>query len=231
MGRDLQKRKRRSSRPAIKQSNRLKKPLNPLGNSTIAKNWNKKETLSQNYRRLGLAAKLGKATGGTDRTCATANGPTAAQDPLAVTPTSGAGTRGSIRSVKVERDADGKILRVIHRDNPLNDPLNDIEDDSGEDGEGWGGVEENEEDKAAAAAAAAADKGTRVVDLLEVEANRPTEKYKRHQSEREREWIERLLARHGDNTAAMARDHRLNPMQQTEANLKKKIAIYKENLN
>lgn len=74
-------------------------------------------------------------------------------------------------------------------------------------------------------------KGTRVVDLLEAEANRPTEKYKRHQSEREREWIERLLAKHGDNTAAMARDFRSNPMQQTEANIKKKIAIYRENLN
>lgn len=244
MGRDLQKRKRRSSRPTIKQSNRLKKPLNPLGNSTIAKNWNKKETLSQNYRRLGLAAKLGKATGGTDRTCATASGPTAAQDPLAVTPTSGAGRGGGIRSVRVERDADGRILRVMHRANPLNDPLNDIEDEDDDDDDSDDGVaeedemeedeededdhdeEDGEEDKHGKSG-----KGTRVVDLLEAEANRPTEKYKRHQSEREREWIERLLAKHGDNTAAMARDFRSNPMQQTEANIKKKIAIYRENLN
>ncbi|KUI71624.1 Nucleolar protein 16 [Cytospora mali] len=219
MGRDLQKRKNRSSRPVIKQSNRLKKPLNPLGNSLIAKNWNKKETLSQNYRRLGLAAKLGKATGGTDRTSSTASGPTAAQDPLAVTPTSGA--RTGIQSVRVERDADGKILRVLHKANPLNDPLNDIESDNEDEDEdeeeGWKGVDE--------------DKETRVVDLLEEEANRPTEKYKRHQSEREREWIERLVAKHGDDTAKMARDLKLNPMQQTEANIKKRLAIYKENLS
>lgn len=39
MGRDLQKRKNRSSRPTVRQSNRLKKPLNPLGNSLIAQNW------------------------------------------------------------------------------------------------------------------------------------------------------------------------------------------------
>lgn len=39
MGRELQKRKNRSSRPVIRQSNRLKKPLNPMGNSLVAKNW------------------------------------------------------------------------------------------------------------------------------------------------------------------------------------------------
>ena len=41
MGRDLQKRKRRSSRPAIKQptSTRPKRLLNPLGNDIVARNW------------------------------------------------------------------------------------------------------------------------------------------------------------------------------------------------
>lgn len=200
----------------------------PVQYLTTLETRNKKETLSQNYRRLGLSAKLGKATGGTDRTSANASGPTAAQDPLAVTPTSGAGVAGSIRSVRVERDADGKIVRVFHRANPLNDPLNDIEAGSDDGEEGWGGVEEEDEEDEEGKGG---NKETRVVDLLEVEANRPTEKYKRHQSEREREWIERLVAKHGDNTAAMARDHRLNPMQQTEASLKKKLAIYQENLN
>jgi nucleolar protein 16 len=39
MGREIQKKKRRSKSQPIRQSNRLKKPLNPLGNSTIAANW------------------------------------------------------------------------------------------------------------------------------------------------------------------------------------------------
>lgn len=39
MGRDLQKRKRRSSRQPIKQSQKTKKVLNPRGNTTIAQNW------------------------------------------------------------------------------------------------------------------------------------------------------------------------------------------------
>src|SRR4051794_16783581 len=65
MGRELQERKNRSSRPTVRQPNRRKKALNPSGNQLIAQNWDKKATLSQNYRRLGLVAKLGHATGGT----------------------------------------------------------------------------------------------------------------------------------------------------------------------
>ena len=40
MGRSVrQKRKGRSSRPVIKQSNSRKRPLNPTGNAIIAENW------------------------------------------------------------------------------------------------------------------------------------------------------------------------------------------------
>ncbi|KAJ0117735.1 ribosome biosis protein nop16 [Diaporthe amygdali] len=221
MGRDLQKRKNRSSRATIRQPNRLKKPLNPLGNSIIAKNWNKKETLSQNYRRLGLTAKLGKATGGVDPATKVSAPNGGAQDPLAVTPNSGAGA--AFRSVKVERDADGKIVRVLRKDNPLNDPLNDLESESEDDDE------QDDTAKNAAKKSSTSAGTTRVVDQLEAEASRPTEAHKRHQSQQEREWLARLLAKHGDNTAAMARDFKLNPMQQTEANISRKLRIYKAN--
>jgi nucleolar protein 16 len=184
---------------------------------------NKKETLSQNYRRLGLTAKLGKATGGVDPATKTSAPNGGAQDPLAVTPTSGTGS--AFRSVKVERDADGKIVRVLRKDNPLNDPLNDIES---EDDDEEGHTEEEEE--SGGAKEKSADGGeTKVVDLLEAEASRPTEAHKRHQSQQEREWLARLVARHGDDTAAMARDLKLNPMQQTAANIRKKLNIYKAN--
>ncbi|KAG8159833.1 hypothetical protein KVR01_010470 [Diaporthe batatas] len=221
MGRDLQKRKNRSSRPTIRQPNKLKKSLNPLGNSLIAKNWNKKETLSQNYRRLGLTAKLGKATGGVDPATKVSAPNGGAQDPLAVTPNSGTGA--AFRSVKVERDADGKIVRVLRKDNPLNDPLNEIESDGDDEGN------TNEEEESAGTEKKSVDGETKVVDLLEAEASRPTEAHKRHQSQQEREWLARLVARHGDDTAAMARDLRLNPMQQTAANINKRLKIYKAN--
>lgn len=184
---------------------------------------NKKETLSQNYRRLGLTAKLGKATGGVDPATKISAPNGGAQDPLAVTPNSGAGS--AFRSVKVERDADGKIVRVLRKDNPLNDPLNDIESEDDEDEEG----NTNEEEESEGTDKKGADGETKVVDLLEAEASRPTEAHKRHQSQQEREWLARLVARHGDDTAAMARDLKLNPMQQTAANIGKKLKIYKAN--
>jgi nucleolar protein 16 len=39
MGRELQKKKRRSGRQPVKMSNKPKNPLNPRGNTIIAKNW------------------------------------------------------------------------------------------------------------------------------------------------------------------------------------------------
>jgi len=39
MGRELQKKKRRSSKHPVRQSQKPKKAPNPLGNSIIAKNW------------------------------------------------------------------------------------------------------------------------------------------------------------------------------------------------
>jgi nucleolar protein 16 len=39
MGRELQKKKRRSNRQPVRQSNKTKKILNPRGNDLIAKNW------------------------------------------------------------------------------------------------------------------------------------------------------------------------------------------------
>lgn len=136
-----------------------------------------------------------------------------------MTPNSGAGA--AFRSVKVERDADGRIVRVLRKDNPLNDPLNDIESDD-DDGDAQDTAAGGEAEKKSAGE-------TRVVDLLEAEASRPTEAHKRHQSHQEREWLGRLVARHGDNTAAMARDSKLNPMQQTAANISKKLKIYQAN--
>lgn len=115
-----------------------------------------------------------------------------------------------ISETKVERDAEGKIVRVHggkRRENPLNDLLNEIEDRE-EEGE-WGGIEDGEK--------------TEVVRGLEELASRPEVKRPRHVSEREAEWLERLVGRHGDDYGAMARDMRLNPMQQTGADIARRI--------
>ncbi|KAK4185202.1 ribosome biogenesis protein Nop16 [Podospora australis] len=213
MGRELQKRKARSSRSKVKIVNRRKKALNPLGNSIIAQNWNKKETLSQNYTRFGIVAKLGKTTGGTAPTDKSKIRPEAA-DSLAVK----SADQGllSVREVKVERDADGKIVRILRDTNPLNDPLNDLESDSEaeeKEYEEWGGFKDGRVDTTK----------SEVLKALEEEASRPEVKQVRHSSEREVEWLQRLVDKYGDNVGAMARDRRLNPMQQTPADITRRL--------
>ncbi|KAK8034362.1 hypothetical protein PG993_009357 [Apiospora rasikravindrae] len=225
MGRELQKRKRRSSRPAVRQpSSKPRRITNPLGNDIIAHNWDKDLTTTQNFRRLGLVSRLNAPTGGST---GRATKPT---DPFAIAT---AGKDGSVvTEARVERDENGKIIRIIStsgkkaKPNPLNDPLNELETDSeaeeedeqmADDGETWGGIEEENEDGVR----------TDVVKQLEAEANRPRQKHVRGQSQREREWLQDLMDKHGDNTRAMARDRKLNPMQQTEADIERRIAKLK----
>lgn len=163
--------------------------------------------------------KLGKATGGIEKQASSTT--SAAQDPLAVTPA--LGLRGAVSSVRVERDADGNIVRVLHKKNPLNDPLNDLDsDDDSDSGRLPPAGREAEDDEDGE------EREARVVDLLERQANVPTEKHIRHQSARETEWVERLVAKHGGDTAAMARDLTLNPMQQTEGDIKRRLKSYRE---
>ncbi|KAI1503530.1 ribosome biogenesis protein Nop16 [Biscogniauxia marginata] len=250
MGRDLQKRKRRSSRPAIRQPSSArtsKHLLNPLGNSIVARNWRKTETTTQNYRRLGLVSRLRAPTGGVEPVLSSgkprphphphpsskSGRPTKPADPFAIDSFAGA----VVREARVERDADGKIVRVLDADagagahkrrrdnNPLNDPLvaldSDYSDDDGaaekgeEETEEWGGIDDDGED------------ANDIVRQLEAEASRPVEKKPRTQSAREVEWLQRLVGRHGADTRAMARDRRLNPMQQTEADIARRIRKWK----
>ncbi|WEW57309.1 Nucleolar protein 16 [Emydomyces testavorans] len=238
MGRVLQKRKNRSGAPKNKiKSNRTKsgkKKINVLGNAIIAKNWDKKLTLTQNYRRLGLATRLSAPTGGIDKTPSTTKSPrSAAQSvtPLAITETRG--TKLQPSEVQVERDPKtGRILRIIRPDegrdeetieiaghkrrkvNPLNDPLNELSD------------VENFVPEATGVS-------TDVISALEKQAAAEEEQLKkrrpRHQSKREEEWLQRLVEKYGDDVPAMVRDRKLNPMQQSEGNIRKRLRKWKEN--
>lgn len=134
-------------------------------------------------------------------------------------------TQIELGEAKVERDPKtGKILRVIReedeievagrkrrRANPLNDPLNDLSDN------------ENEVQLAP---------GSNVVQQLERQADQEGQSVKnkkpRHLSQRENEWVSKLVEKHGDNLAAMMRDRRLNPMQQSEGDLRRRINKWKK---
>ena len=94
------------------------------------------------------------------------------------------------------------------RENPLGDPLS--------------GLCDSEDDKVAESG------GRGIVPELEEQAKYSRPKRPRMQSQREREWIERLVERWGDDWGGMARDRKLNPHQQTEGDLKRRVRVWKD---
>jgi nucleolar protein 16 len=129
---------------------------------------------------------------------------------------------------KVERDPQtGRILRIVGSDghsedastrrrklNPLNDPLEDFSDEQ--------------------EFSARSKRSSDVVLQLEVQADEEaavlaTKKRPRQQSKREEEWISILAEKYGDDTRAMARDVKLNPMQQSEGDLARRLKKWKAN--
>lgn len=178
----------------------------------------------QNYRRLGLVSRLKAPTGGTEKKIRTEEGE---DEPSSSTTQRLAATHSTpfeitnvekaiVTEARVERDADGKIIRVIHAatENPLNDPLNHIEKPN---------HDHSHQHSLSHTLTDVEEANTDVVrSLLEQSAaggaSRP-----RHQSEREVEWLGKLVAKHGDDYRAMARDARLNPMQQTASDIAKRI--------
>ncbi|KAI9844697.1 MAG: Nucleolar protein 16 [Sclerophora amabilis] len=214
MGRELQKKKNRSSVNKVRHKPKSKK-VHIKSNPIIAANWNSSETLTQNYRRLGLTARLNAPTGGSEkRASKTASKPSASTDSLAInssTPKSLIPTEA-----RVERDAAGNIVRVIHsasskRSNPLNDPLNELSESESEDRSQSRTLNQ-----------------TDVVAQLEEESKLVAPKKILKQSRREGEWVERLLEKHGENYGAMFWDRKLNPMQQSKGDIRRRVRRWRE---
>ena len=180
-------------------------------------------TVAQNYERLGLSVKLNDAAGGKENVGR--DGELKKKDSLSLSAMT-APTLETLepQKIQVERDpATGRILRIIRpaseedekenrrRANPLNDPLNEVE--------------------MANAHRSEAIPSSGVVAQLEAEAAEEADRLARtrkprRQSEREQEWIARLVEKHGDNVMAMVRDRRLNPMQQTEGDVRRRLAVF-----
>ncbi|KAL4916877.1 ribosome biogenesis protein Nop16 [Aspergillus aurantiobrunneus] len=231
MGNIRQTRKNRSSAPKQKpkRSGVLKsgkKKINVLGNAIIAENWDRKSTLTQNYRRLGLVHRLNAPSGGSEK-LKTENGLEDVKESLHIKSSVDSAVKNSaVGEAKVERDPEtGKIIRVIRKDddqvevagrkvrrsNPLNDPLDDLS--------------ENGDDLEPQPKKSESDIVQQLQRQADAEGQAP--KKPRRQSKREEEWITRLVERHGDNYAAMARDKKLNPMQQTVGDLQRRIKKWK----
>ena len=110
-------------------------------------------------------------------------------------------------------------MRVLDRDkvqkfNPLNDPLNDLEE--------LGLEEANEFD------IGDTNGGTALVQQLKSHASRGERKNKRKQSAREVAWVEALVNKYGDDYEKMVWDNELNPMQQTLGDIRRRIKRWKD---
>lgn len=125
MGRELQKHKRRSGKPKVTRRPKSKKQI--LNNPIIAANWDSKQTLSQNYARLGLTTRLNKKSGGTERHANATPGSSLAVHPsgnksqLKETTIDGEEDQNAdaMPEVRVERDPEtGAILRIIETNAP-----------------------------------------------------------------------------------------------------------------
>ncbi|KAL9002622.1 MAG: hypothetical protein Q9188_004457 [Gyalolechia gomerana] len=243
MGRELQKKKNRSSNPKVRQKPKSKKKMNLKTNPIIAANWNQKETLSQNYRRLGLVSKLNARTGGIEKRPSSTLNPTSEKevenDPLAIAnmnPTSL--VPGTAR---IERDPEtGAILRVLSDEGDggrmkgrrewngrvLKDDVDGFSDGGDEEGTERERVGQHDLPTIDAEGLGG---GQGVVPELVLQATSTrAKKGPRKQSRREEEWVGRLVERYGDDVRGMARDKRLNPMQQSEGDIGRRVRLWKE---
>ena len=70
---------------------------------------------------------------------------------------------------------------------------------------------------------------TDVVENLEQLSGKPAAKYKKKQTDAEKEFIEALVKKYGEDYKAMARDMKINYMQRSESDLKKRVKVWKDN--
>jgi nucleolar protein 16 len=109
---------------------------------------------------------------------------------------------------KIIRDESGAVIRIEHA--PTAEEALDEDE--------WSCIADEGGDQ---------QRTTDVVRQLEALAKSEV-KVERTQSEREREWIEGLVAKHGRDYKKMARDRKLNPFQQTEGDIRRRIAKWEK---
>ncbi|KAK6512247.1 Nucleolar protein 16 [Arthrobotrys musiformis] len=187
MGRELQKKKNRSSiNKVTRRKQNIRKRPQITGSKLVADSWDKKQTLSQNYARLGLTHRLKSATGGKE--------PSKSQ---ATTNT----TAVPHQEARITRSSDGSV-KVEYSNNLLYSTLTPSSEQPT--------VQKAEEEE---------------TDLIRALKHRATLSItkERVQSDREEDWVQRLIAKHGDDYQAMFWDKELNIRQQSVGDIKRRI--------
>jgi len=252
MGRQLQKKKNKSSIPKkSKHKNPRIFKVRPSGNALIAANWfaplsraflpsllpseiefnrltkwcrDRKQTLSQNYRRLGLVSKLGKPTGGVEKVFPTSSFSAAAQKQQQRRGSDEGGGKKEGKKKKklapgegrIIRDEEGKVIQVIYGKSA--EEALDSDSDSDEAGQ--------EEEEFMGCAGGVGEMG--IVKELEAQAAVGERKNRKTLCPGEMDWISRLVEKYGeDGYEGMVRDRKLNVYQQTLGDIRRRVAIWK----
>jgi nucleolar protein 16 len=146
-------------------------------------------------------------------------------DPLRIVPTTAGRPKQAISEVRIEIDQSTGKPKIVQdglpKPNPLNDPLNDLlsDEEDVDNAANWGSLGH---------VGSAKGPDTEVIAKLEALAASGERKTPRTQSAREAEWIERLVTKHGDDYRAMSRDARLNRMQQSEGDIRRRVKKWKQ---
>lgn len=211
-------RKRKMARSSVKKNTRRTKDkqrnINIHSNPIIEANWDKSLTLKQNYKKLGLRAKLGRSAGGDEQKVVSLSEVQANQekkkkkDQLTHVP--------SVSEIEnlddPSRIPEGEA-RLI-RDPETNEVIKVIY--------GTMKVDDNEESEEEI-------ENPTVIKQLEEYAEKNSKiKKERHQSERENDWIKSLYEKYGDDYDKMKWDKKLNIYQQSAGDLKRRIIKWKK---
>ena len=229
MANPRQRRKQRSTKSKLtrRTADRLKK-VNVVGSAVIARHWDKTKTLAQNYAALGLVS---------DPNARPSSKPVA--KPIDVDDGEGEREQGVVGEVDenglheneaiIQRDASGNVVGIVYSKLDITQQpqpttsgayLSDSESDDGavastttlqsrrkRRGQKLATSDAIVELEAAAAAAEEAEQVGKV----------------RHVSQGESRWLESIVAKYGDDYKRAARDRRLNPMQQTPADIRARV--------
>lgn len=200
-------RKRKMARSSVKKNTKRtkdkKREVNITSHPVMQANWDKKLTLKQNYKKLGLTVRLGTFTGGQEADITTLTEDREQESANKINPEAVANETDPAKipegEARLVRDPEtNAVVQVIY--GTMKPGSKKITKES-----------------------------TSIIPELEKYAEQHARKVKVYKtSEREEAWLEQLYEKHGDDYEKMKWDKKLNPIFLSEGALRKRITKWKK---